>query len=376
MLHLAAEAGLRPRVVTVDHGLRPGSADEAAMVARVADGLGLRHDTLLWQGWQGQGNLQDAARRARRRLIADWALGHGLSSVALAHTQDDVAETFLMRLARGAGVDGLSAMSPLWQEGGITWQRPMLAMSRAELRDWLTARGLSWAEDPSNDNPRFDRARARRALVVLKPLGLGAPRLAAVAAHLAEARVALDALADDWARRALSERAGMIEIASDLWRAPEETQRRLLQRIVMWISPAAYAPRGPQIGQLRARLSEGQAATIAGCRFQATPSGLRALREAKALGPRVPATGIWDGRWRLLGDLPGGTEMGALGPEGLAQCPDWRATGLPRAALLVSPALWHGETLLAAPFAGLGAGFCSAVPLQPFFARNSAGLSH
>lgn len=376
MLHLAVEAGLKPRVVTVDHGLREGSAAEAAMVARVAQRLGLQHDTLLWQGWQGRGNLQDAARRARRKLIADWALGHGLSSIALAHTQDDVAETFLMRLARGAGVDGLSAMAPFWQEGGILWQRPMLAMSRAELRDWLTARELIWAEDPSNENLRFDRVRARKALVALRPLGLGAARLAEVAAHLADARGALDALACDWGRRTLSERAGMVEISPDLWRAPIETQRRLLQRILLWIAPADYAPRGAQIGQLQARLTAGHAATLAGCRFLPAANGFRALREAKAAGHRVAACAIWDGRWQMRGDLPEGAEIGPLGPQGLAQCPDWRQTGLPRAALLVSPALWLGQVLLAAPFAGLGTGFCSAVPLQPFFAQNSAALSH
>ena len=102
MLHLAAASGLPVRVVTVDHGLRAGAAAEATEVGRICAGLGLPHEVLRWH-WDGCGNLQDAARRGRRAVMADWAQRVGVGAVALAHTQDDVAETFLMRLARGAG---------------------------------------------------------------------------------------------------------------------------------------------------------------------------------------------------------------------------------------------------------------------------------
>lgn len=376
MMHLAAAAGLRPFVVTVDHGLRPDSAAEAARVAEVAAGLGLSHQTLRWQGWDGRGNLQDAARKARRRLMADWAAGQGIGSIALAHNQEDLAETFLMRLARGAGVDGLSAMAEVWAEGGILWQRPLLWAGRAELRDWLARQGLTWAEDPSNQNLRFDRVRMRQALGPLAALGLTVDRLAQSARHLAEARLALEHLAEDWAARALREEAGTVRIAATFWQAPDETQRRLLQRIILWIAPAAYGPRGTQLGLLRQSLASGRPATLAGCRFVVDGQGLRALREPRALKRRVAAGQIWDGRWRLHGPAPEGTELGPLGAEGLAQIPDWRATGLPRVALIPSPALWQGDRLIAAPLAAFGPTSYSAVPLQPLLGRNSLALSH
>ncbi len=375
MLHLAVAAGLRPSVVTVNHGLRPEAAAEAAMVADAAEKHGLSHETLHWKGWDHSGNLQDAARKARRLLMADWAVRRGLSSIALAHTQDDSAETFLMRLARGAGVDGLAAMSPLWAERGVTWQRPMLDMTRAALRDWLRAEGLVWAEDPSNANLRYERVKMRRALTQLAPLGLSAPRLAEVARHLAEARQALDALADAWAARSLTEQAGTVLISPVLWQAPLETQRRLIQRILLWIAPAAYAPRGVQVGQLIAALGAGKAATLAGCRFVTDGRGLRALREVKAASPRVRGS-LWDGRWQMLGHIPETAELGALGADGLMQVPDWRKMGLPRAALLVSPALWDENRLIAAPLAGFGPPTYSAVPLEPLFGHNSVTLSH
>ncbi|WP_114967069.1 tRNA lysidine(34) synthetase TilS, partial [Alkalilacustris brevis] len=160
----AAARGVRLRAVTVDHGLREGAAQEAEAVARLCAELGIGHDILRWQGWDGQGNLQDAARRARQGLIAGWARDHGLAAVALGHTRDDQAETVLMRLARGAGVDGLSGMAPLRLAVGLAWLRPLLDVGRAELRALLRARGVPWAEDPSNEDARFQRVRARRAL--------------------------------------------------------------------------------------------------------------------------------------------------------------------------------------------------------------------
>ena len=141
LLHLAVACGLQPAVVTVNHGLRAEAASEAAQVAGVAAALGLSHETLLWQGWDHTGNLQDAARKARRRLISAWALQNNIASVALGHTQNDIAETFLMRLQRGAGVDGLAKMAGHWSEGGILWQRPLLGFTRNDLRLWLQAQG-------------------------------------------------------------------------------------------------------------------------------------------------------------------------------------------------------------------------------------------
>ena len=375
MLHLAVAAGLRPAVVTVDHGLRPEAAAEAAMVGQVCAGYGLRHEILRWQGWDHTGNLQNEARKARRKLIADWALGQGISSIALAHTRDDMAETFLMRLARGAGVDGLAAMTTIWAEGGVTWVRPMLNMTRAELRTWLTGQHLTWVEDPSNENLVFDRIKMRKAMPALGKLGLDAARLSDVAQNLAEARVALDALADDWVDRALTEQAGTMLIHADLWRAPAETQRRLLQRVVLWVAPAAYGPRGTQLGQLMQSLAAGKPATLAGCRFLTSPNGQRAVREARAAAPRTFGN-VWDGRWRIIGGLPDGAEVGALGVEGLAQAPDWHAAGLPRAVLLTSPAVWLQDRLIAAPLAGFQSSTYSADPLHPWLGRNTNALSH
>lgn len=371
LLHLAAEAGIATRAVTVDHGLRPEAADEARAVARVCAGLGVPHDILRWEGWDGRGNLMDQARRARLRLIAGWARGAGLEAVALGHTRDDVAETFLMRLARGAGVDGLAAMQAVRRAEGMVWLRPLLGIGREELRADLRRRGASWIEDPSNDNPAFDRVRMRQAMESLAALGLRPERLADVAGHLAEVRDALDLQLREAAGRLARVDRGDVVLAPAALELPPEILRRLLRAALQWVASAEYGPRGPALGEAMRRVSDGTTVTLHGCRLAPRREGLWIGREWQAVRSVVAAVGErWDGRWEL--QAPGGAdfstdglEIRALGPDGLARCPDWRATGLPRPSLLAAPSVWRGDALVAASLAGLSNGWTAvAHPLQ------------
>jgi tRNA(Ile)-lysidine synthase len=114
-------------------------------------------------GLVGTGEPAGCARQARRQLIGAWAREAGLGAVALGHTLDDQAETVLMRLARGSGVDGLAAMAPVSEAEGVLWLRPMLGLRRAALRDYLTRARVAWHEDASNATRHSTVcARARR----------------------------------------------------------------------------------------------------------------------------------------------------------------------------------------------------------------------
>nr|WP_287183076.1 tRNA lysidine(34) synthetase TilS [Rhodovulum sp.] len=356
---LLALAGRRVHAVTVDHGLRPEATAEARFVAEICARLGLPHETLRWRGWDGQGNLQDAARRARYRLIADWAAGQGIGRVALGHTRDDQAETVLMRLARGAGVDGLSAMAPARDALGVTWLRPFLGLSRADLRAFLTERGQGWIEDPSNEDARFDRVQARRALASLAPLGITAEGLAATAARMGSARAALEAATLAAARHVAREERGDVVLArAGLDALQDEIARRLLVAALCWVASSDYPPRAKALVETLAALDSAPRATLHGCLIAREAGGLRIAREPAAVaGTVAPADALWDGRWRLDGPLGPGLKIRALGEAGLGDCPDWRATGLPRASLLASPGIWQGKRLVAAPLAGLSNGW-------------------
>lgn len=366
LLHLlhrwAAERSVALFAATVDHGLRPASAAEAAMVAEVCEALGRPHQTLKWGGWDGVGNLQDRARRARYGLMAEWALAHGLGGVALAHTADDQAETFVMRLARGAGIDGLSGMSARRRAYGVDWLRPLLQAGRGELRAFLTLRRLGWVEDPSNADPRFERVRVRDVLSALEPLGIAAEALAATAARLAEAREALDLATLSVARRIARVEAGEVVVdRAGLLAESAEIRRRLLSHALSWVASADYRPRRETLAEAFRAVAEGRDMTLHGCQLCHRTEGLRIGREAQALqGVTSRVDALWDRRWRMV--PPEAAELGelrveALGEKGISLCPNWRDSGLRRATILSTPAVWRGDDLVAAPHAGRGEGW-------------------
>ena len=345
LLHLAIAAGCRVEAVTVDHRLRDGSTAEAAMVAGWCAALGVAHEVRVWDHGPVAGNLMDAARRARMGLILDWAKARGIGHVALGHTRDDQAETLLMGLARSAGIAGLSGMRRMWVEGDVTCHRPLLDAGREELRDWLRARGIAWVEDPTNDDTRFTRVKARAAMAALGPLGITAEGLSGVAAHLASVQGALAVQVQAAAGRHLTAVAGALRIGGGLAQEPSEVRRQLVAGAIRWLTPGIYLPRAGDLARFSAALLAGRDATLHGCRAR---NGWL-LREARRVGGPVPVGDLWDGRWRIAGAA--GT-VRALGDAGLRACPDWRATGLPREVAAVTPAVWQGDVLVSAPLAG------------------------
>ncbi|MGR3695682.1 MAG: tRNA lysidine(34) synthetase TilS [Sagittula sp.] len=361
----AARAGVTAEVATVDHRLRPESRAEAAMVADRAAALGLTHRTLIWTDPHGAGgNLSDRARRARYGLLRDWAARRGLDAVLLGHTLDDQAETLLMRLARGSGVDGLSAMAARTAAGAgggagnggpIAFLRPLLGFDRQTLRDHLTARGWSWVDDPSNDDPAYDRVKARRALAALAPLGIDAAGLAATAGRMARARSGLEARARQAARDLLRVDRGCVRIAAPgLWALDEETRFRLLARALMWVAGQPYRPRLAALERLAEAAAEGRGGVLHGARLLVRGDALFVHRELAAIAPDpVPADAVWDGRWRIEG-APRAARLSALGAADLPCVPCWRSCGLPRPAVLTLPALRVDGALFAVPHLGFG----------------------
>ncbi|RJL02322.1 tRNA lysidine(34) synthetase TilS [Paracoccus aestuarii] len=347
MMHVAAEwaQGRRLMVATVDHGLREDSAAEAEAVARAARDLGLSHAVLLWRRDTPVGNLMAQARDARLRLLSGWARRNDLPAVAIGHTADDLAETLVMRLGRGSGVDGLSAMTDWRDAFDMRWLRPLLGCGRAELRSWLGARGIGWIDDPSNDNADYDRVRARQAIAAL---GLDVGGLARSARHIAEARDALASYAALVADGAQVDRGSLTLPAAALREAPPEIRRRILVAAVRWVTGADYPPRrAAMMHALGAMLAQGRV-TLDGAMLSPTGGGLRITREAQAAlrtGPtRAP---VWDRRWQVDGLAPD-QHVAALGTAPLGQLP-WRDSGLLRDEAAASPGIWRGADLVGAP---------------------------
>ncbi len=200
MLHLATRwrasktTGPALHVATVDHGLRPEAAAEAALVAAATATYGLPHATLAWVGPRPFGGIQEKAREARYRLLSEHARTVGASLVVTAHHADDQAETVLMRLGRGSGVTGLAAMRRVTPfAGSVTLVRPLLDMTKQDLLAICDAEGLAFVVDPSNEDPAYHRVRLRRQAEAAAALGLDPPTLLRLAGRMARAEEALEA---------------------------------------------------------------------------------------------------------------------------------------------------------------------------------------
>lgn len=371
LLHLLQDwsraGGPEIRAVTVDHQLRPEAVDEARRVAAICRDLGVGHQTLVWQGWDGSGNTSDQARRARYALMAEWATTQDIAHIALGHTAEDQAETLLMRLARQAGLDGLAAMAQSWRQEEVTFHRPALGLGRSDLRDDLRRRGVAWVDDPSNEDDTYRRTLARQAMAVLTPLGVTTQGLAQVAGHLAEARRTLGYYASREASRIAGFAAGDVTLdRAGFGDLPPDIARRILQASMRWISGAGYGARGPAVERALADVRAGKGMTLHGCRLTVGAGDIRIAREYAAVAELRSAPECdWDGRWRLDGPVGPGLELRALGPEGRMLCPDWRVAGLPRNSIEAGPSVWRGNSLIAAPFAGLPNGWRATLRREP-----------
>ncbi len=293
LMHLLADWAAKrklpaPIVLTVDHGLRPGSDKDARKAVALARKRGLKAQLLTRKGKIPNGDIEAAAREARYTLMGNWLAKNKIAALYVGHSRDDQAETFLLRLARGSGLDGLCAMRetapwPIEGFAALTVVRPMLGLTRSDLRAHLKARGHIWAEDPMNADPRFARARIRKLLPALEDAGLSAGRIASAAAHLARARAALELASDAvLAGVAAAEKGRVFVDAAALVAAPREIGLRVLARLLMGVSGRAYRPRFEALERLYDAIQTGKpAATLHGCALAPAP------RRLQRFGPKT-----------------------------------------------------------------------------------------
>ncbi|PZO77306.1 MAG: tRNA lysidine(34) synthetase TilS [Mesorhizobium amorphae] len=323
--------GTRLLAATVDHGLREGSATEAAAVAAFAARLGREHRTLPWLGSKPATGIQAAARNARLALLGELARRETASAIVLGHTQDDQAETVRMRLARGTG-RGLAGMAPATLVDGHAWLlRPLLTTRRATLRAFLSEENVAWSDDPSNEDRRFERVRVREAGEDAEALGLAH-------AVAAEREVA--------GRGAALLMGRSRRIAPGLFRAEREIldpatpfAPYALRMMLAAIGGRAYLPDEAQTAGFIDCLRAVGSATLSGTAATLRRDGLYLHRERRGIVSIRARTGaVFDGRFTVRDSLPGVLTPGdgeqdfeALAEESAAP------RGLLRAALSTAP---------------------------------------
>ncbi|QLC22095.1 tRNA lysidine(34) synthetase TilS [Parasphingopyxis sp. CP4] len=253
LLALAAEAySGAVSAATIDHGLRPEAAEEAEHVAAICRQLDIPH-AILTPAEPIKGNLQSSAREARYALLGEWRSETLIEWIATAHHADDQLETVLMRLLRGSGVDGLSAIRPI--NGAII--RPLLGVRKAELSDYLETRDIAAVSDPSNTDRQFDRVRMRDALADFPDFD--PERIELSIAAMRDASEALEWMTDQAAATHIN--TGAKEAILTPVDLPNELLRRLVQRCLNVVDPE-YPRRGEALDRTIAALLAGKNCTI------------------------------------------------------------------------------------------------------------------
>jgi tRNA(Ile)-lysidine synthase len=300
--HLARH---HPRIelhaATVDHALRAASRGEAEHVARLCADMGIGHAILTWRRDPGARISQETAREARYRLLADHAAALGTDLVVTGHNRDDQAETVLMRSRRADG-RGLAGMAPAALFDWRVWiGRPLLAMSRVQLRSVLADRGLGWIDDPSNSDPRHERVRVRAELSSDAPLGL---RMLARAEEERRVRVRRVRAAATWlSAHAHRPMPGLVALDFGALSA-DDGATAALRLAMACMGGRSGVPNADRVETLVAKLgASARRGTLSGCVAERRRETLWLHREARNLPPPVPlfpgSRLDWDGRFRV-----------------------------------------------------------------------------
>lgn len=339
----AASRGGRARALIVDHRLRPGSGEEAAVAAARCRTFGLDAEVLVREGEAPASAIEERAREARYHLLREACRRHGALHLLTAHHADDQDETVHMRRERGSGAAGLAGMSACRESGGLRLLRPLLAWPKARLAATARAAGLDWVDDPMNRDPRFARARLR------------ARGAAPNAAADSNARCALEArLTAVLPALATLDRFGVGRMDRAAWQGLDAGLRLpVLGRLALAVGGGAYSPGSARLERLAWRLDGKGVATLGGCLWRTRTREIvieregRNLPAAMDLEPGVERS--WDGRFAVCSAVAGVT-VGALGRDDASLlAAQRRLLGLSAAAAAALPAFRDLEGLLAVP---------------------------
>ncbi|MCP5085100.1 MAG: tRNA lysidine(34) synthetase TilS [Alphaproteobacteria bacterium] len=345
-------------VLSVDHGLRAAAAGEAAQVAGWAKAAGLRHVTLRWQEAKPETGIQAAAREARYQLMTGWCMANDVAHLVTAHNLDDQAETVLMRLKRGSGVDGLAGMAKQSWRSGVQLLRPLLDVPHDVLVASLQQAAHPWIEDPSNTDEQYERIQVRNSAETLNALGLSNDKLVATARRMSRAREALEQAT----RQLLATCADVSEYgfcqlrAAALGGAADELAIRALSRCIQAVGGGAWPPSDEPLERVLdwVRTGTPDATTLGGCRLVLRGEHVLVARElGRITERRVNLSGgerlMWDGRFQIAAKGQGPElQVGPLAKEGWADLKAERPD-LPAFVGQTLPAIRRGQQIIAVP---------------------------
>jgi tRNA(Ile)-lysidine synthase len=346
----------------VDHGLRTSSATEVQKVAGWLAIRGIPYKILTWEGKKPVTGVQAAARIARYDLMRDWCGKSNISVLMVAHHLEDQVETFLLRVSGGSGLDGLASMKSISKIGKLFILRPLLGTSKKRLIQSLRLVGQRWIEDPSNQNPAFERTKMRQLVMALEECGLPPPKVADLVNHFSELQKILANVVTKFfecAVRVLPEGYGVVH-HEVLQKLPDPILERTLIQLILIFGAKIYPPRRDSLTRVIENIKSSKISsfTLGGCRFIEKGSTLFICRDQRAITVKTVTAGFslnWDGLFdvEIAGPSGGEGKLGALGENGWHEIvnrkPELKVNLIPYPVRITLPALFDMQGVVHVP---------------------------
>jgi tRNA(Ile)-lysidine synthase len=353
--------------LTVDHKLRPESTNEAEQVSRWMNQKGIEHYILNWEGDKPKSNIQANARNARYELMTEFCKINKIPNLLVAHNKQDQAETLLIRLMRGSGIEGLCGMSDQTTINEIKISRPLLNISKKDLKSYLREQKQGWIEDPSNKDEKYTRVQVRNFINNAEDSDLLIERLAKTTKTLAQSNSYIEDKISSELKQVCDIRSeGYCILAINKFKAlHKEAAYKILSKLIKLIGGDYYKPRFEKIVHLYNNIIHGEySATLGGCEIFASKkekeqNKLFIVKENIAPQHDLPLSKIsstkWDSRFKITfnEEFTNNFYVGALGKDGfstlLKKHKEIKQISLPKKVIYTLPALKHLENIVAVP---------------------------
>ena len=371
-------------VIVVDHGLRKESKNEAKLVYKNAKILGFKVKILRWIGEKPKTRIQETARKTRYKLMTSWCKKKGIEKLFLAHHLDDQVETFLMRLGKGSGVDGLAVMNFVTETSSLKLVRPFLETPKTRFIKILGITNLEWISDPSNLNLDFKRSRIRKILPILSKEGINSKQIGLVIKRMRSVKDALNAQTDILLKKYLSNVHNVAyflnkELLKD--EKEKEILLRVLEKIFMNISGSIYPPRRNKLENILSWILENnnvKARTLTGVVVRKRKSEFIFYREPEDcyksvnIRPLTSRYRCWDDRFFLRANKSNSLQIRALGDVGITILKEEKILkrqgfqNVPLSAWKTVPGVWSKKRLISVPTLG----YCRQKDLKIYIKSN------
>ena len=371
-------------VIVIDHGLREESKNEANIVCKNAKLLGFKFKILKWNGVKPKTRVQEIARKTRYKLMTSWCKKKGIEKLFLAHHLDDQVETFLMRLGKGSGVDGLAVMDFVTETSSLKLVRPFLEIPKTRFIEILGITNLEWISDPSNFNSDYKRSRIRKILPILSKEGINSKQIGLVIKRMRSAKDALNSQTNTLLKKYLSNVDNVAYFLNkEFFKDTKEKEilLRALEKIFMNISGSIYPPRRNKLENILSWILENnnvKAKTLTGVVVRKRKSEFIFYREpddcykSVNIRPLTSRYSCWDDRFFLKANKSNNLQIRALGDVGITILKEEKILkrqgfqNVPLSAWKTVPGVWSKKRLISVPTLG----YCKRKDLKIYIKSN------